>query len=138
MYIDTNIVIYAISQDSKYGSGCTSWLERINKQEISAEASVLLLTECLHVLKSLNKIAVKKARKSIDIRMSLNAIMSIPIKWLELTPLVVLRASEFNYPLATGDALHIASMELNGITEILSADKEIDKVPGIQRIDPSL
>lgn len=136
MYIDTNIVVYAVSQDPKYGSACTSWLERINRGEVIAESSVLLLVECLHVFTSLNNIAAKKGHKAIDIYTSLNAIMNIPIKWLELTPLVILRASESNYPLTTADAIHIVSMELNGITEILSADTGLDKIPGIRRIDP--
>ena len=32
------------------------------------------------------------------------------------------------------DALHIAVMKLNGITKIVSEDRELDKIEGIERI----
>lgn len=32
--------------------------------------------------------------------------------------------------------IHVATMELNGVFEIISADEDFDKVPLIERLDP--
>lgn len=136
MYLDANVLIYAVTQDGRYGAACTQWLKRIESGQITVATSALLLVECLHVFKSLNRILGKKRRRAIDISGSLNAVLSLPIRWLELTPSVVLRASEVDAPLTAGDAVHVSTMEIHGISEILSADAGFDRVSGIRRRDP--
>jgi len=49
---------------------------------------------------------------------------------------IIRRASEYGYPLAGADYIHLASMELNGVEEILSADEELDGVTWVKRTDP--
>jgi predicted nucleic acid-binding protein len=136
MYLDANIIVYAVTRDSKYGASCKVWLEKIAKNAIQAESSPFMLIECLHAFKNLNRILPRKKRPTIDIPQSMIAILSLPIQWIELTPAVVLRASEYTRTMTAGDAVHLASMEIRGIPEILSADTGFDAIANVSRRDP--
>lgn len=61
---------------------------------------------------------------------------SLPIVWLELNLLALERASEYDYKVSGVDYVHIALMELNMVSEIISADRGLDKVGIIKRLDP--
>lgn len=62
--------------------------------------------------------------------------MSLPIVWFDMSSMVVERASGHDYVTQTGDFIHIATMELNEMTEIISADAEFDRVGSVKRVDP--
>jgi len=49
---------------------------------------------------------------------------------------VVEKIVDFPYPAQTADHIHAATMEIQGIKEIISADKDFDAITGIVRIDP--
>ena len=136
MYLDANVIVYAVTQDRRYGAPGARWLKRIEAKEVPAESSVLMIVECLHAFRSLNRILARKRRAPIDIPGSIRAILSLQVRWLELTPTVVARASELTQPMTAGDAVHVASMELHGVSEILSADQDFDRIANIRRIDP--
>ena len=50
--------------------------------------------------------------------------------------LIVERASSYLFDINGVDYIHVASMETNSISEILSADADFDRVPTVKRIDP--
>jgi len=72
----------------------------------------------------------------LDIRKNIDAVLSLPIIWFDLTFLVIKRASEYTYPITGVDCIHIATMEINLVWEVISADKELDKIKFITRMDP--
>jgi predicted nucleic acid-binding protein len=37
----------------------------------------------------------------------------------------------------TRDAIHVATMRLNGLTEILTADRHFAAIEGVRRLDPA-
>jgi predicted nucleic acid-binding protein len=135
-YIDTNIFIYAIENHPKYGKSCARILRDIQEKKIESSASVLVLVELISVLVKLNKVLSSKEEAKLVIRDNIAAIQSLPIIWMDLDFLTIERAASYDYPINGVDYLHIASMELNSLTEILSADRELDKVESIRRIDP--
>ncbi|MFI5421953.1 MAG: type II toxin-antitoxin system VapC family toxin [Nitrososphaerales archaeon] len=135
-YIDTNIFIYAIENHPKYGKSCTRILRDIQEKKIESSASVLVLVELISVLVKLNKVLSSKEEAKLVIRDNIAAIQSLPIIWIDLDFLTIERAASYDYPINGVDYLHIASMEVNSLTEILSADRELDKVRSIKRIDP--
>lgn len=49
---------------------------------------------------------------------------------------VIKRAAEYDYDVIGADYIHIASMELNSVTRIISADEELNRVDFLKRIDP--
>ncbi len=136
IYIDTNVFIYAIENHPKYGERCKKILQDIEDNRIKAAGSVLVLVECLNVLNKLNKELKQSTGKQLDIGMNIAAIESLPITWLDLNLAIIERAAEYNHAINAIDYIHLATMELNQITEIASADVDLDKVRWADRIDP--
>ena len=136
IYLDTNIIIYAIENHPKYGNSCKKILEDIQNKKLKASSSILVLIEIINVLTKINKIIKTKKENELNIKENINAILSIPIIWIDLSLFIIKLASEYNHNISGVDYIHIASMEVNSIKEIISADMELDKVHTISRIDP--
>jgi len=136
IYVDTNVFIYGIENHPKYGEACKKILLDIESEKIKASASVLVLVEIINVLTKINKILKGQGKKPLDIEENIDAILSLPITWFDLDFLIIKKASEYTYNVTGVDYIHIATMETNSVTEIVSADDELDKIKFIKRIDP--
>ena len=136
MYVDTNVIIYAVANDAKYGAACKRILLDLETGKLKACASVLILVETINVLTKINKLLNSAGKAELDIRKNIDAILSLPIIWFDLNFLVIKRAAEYKYKVSGVDYVHIASMELNSVSELISGDKELDKVSAIKRVDP--
>ncbi len=135
MYLDTNIIIYAIENHPKYGNVCKKILLDIESGKLKVCSSILVLVEIINVLTKINKV-LKKERKKLNIKENIDAILSLPIVWLDLNFFIIKKASEYDYNVSGVDYVHIASMELNSVKKIISADEEISKVDFIKRVEP--
>ena len=135
-YLDTNIIIYAIENHPKYGESCKKILQDVESSKLKACSSMLVLVEFLNVLNRINKILENRGKKKLDTRKNIDAVLSLPIIWLDLNFLIIKRASEYEFNVSGVDYIHIASMELNSVKEVISADEELDRVDLIKRIDP--
>lgn len=135
LYLDTNIIIYAIENHLKYGNACKKILLDIESGKLKVCSSMLVLVEFINVLTKLNKI-LEKDKTKLDIKKNIDAILSLPIVWFDLNFFIVKKASEYEYNVSGVDYIHIASMELNSVTKIISADEEFDKINFIQRVEP--
>jgi predicted nucleic acid-binding protein len=136
IYVDTNVFIYAIENHPKYGEACKKILFDIESEKIKSSASVLVLVEIINVLTKINKILKKQEKKPLDIKKNIDAILSLPLTWFDLDFLIIKKASEYTYNVTGVDYIHIVTMEINSVTEIISADDELDKIKFIKRIDP--
>lgn len=136
IYIDTNILVYAIENHPKFGKNCIKILQDIQDKNLEASCSILVLVELINVLKKINTILAKEDRKKLSIKDNIEAVMSLPVVWIDLDFLVIERASSYTFDVNGVDYIHIASMEINSISEILSADKDFEKAGAIRRIDP--
>ena len=135
-YLDTNVIIYAIESHPKYGEKCKNILKAVEDGELEVCASTLILVEVINVLCKLNRVLEEAGKEKLSIRKNIDAILSLPIKWIELDFAIVRRASEYEFKVSGTDYVHVASMELNLVNEIISADEELDKIDFIKRIDP--
>lgn len=135
-YLDTNIIIYAIENDEKYGKSCKKILTDIQKNNLKACCSIIVLVEVINVLVKINKILKKENKEELNIRKNIDSILSLPIVWFDLNFFVIKKASEYDYKISGVDYIHISTMELNSIKKVLSADAELDKIETIKRIDP--
>lgn len=135
MYLDTNIIIYAIENHPKYGNACKKILLDVESGKLKVCSSMLVLVESINVLTKINKV-LKKKGKELNIKKNIDAILSLPIVWFDLNFFIIKRGAEYDYNVSGVDYIHIASMELNSVTKIISADEELDAIDFIKRTDP--
>ncbi len=136
IYVDTNVFVYAIENHPKYGKSCTGILKDVESGKLEASCSVLVLVELINVLKRINDYLSREGRGRLDIERNIEAVMSLPLVWIDLDFLVIEKASAYAFDVNGVDYVHVASMELNSIHEVLSADKGLEKVGILERIDP--
>ena len=132
IYIDTNVFVYAIENHPKYGPACKKILTEIMNKKIDAACSVIVLAELLNVLVRMRKLTSGK----LDVKRSIQAMLSLPITWFDLDFFVLENAAGYNYNISGIDYVHIATMEINAIKKTVSADAELDKADSVERIDP--
>lgn len=135
-YIDTNVFVYAIENHPKYGRKCATILSDIQEKKIEASSSTLVLVELINVLVKLNKLLSSRGEKKLVIADNITSVLSLPIIWIDLDIRIIETAATYDYPVNGIGYLHIASMNANSIIDILSADRELDKVKSISRTDP--
>ena len=135
-YLDTNVIIYAIENHPKYGEKCKDILKAVEDATLEVCASTLVLVEVINVLCKLNRILEEAQKEKLNIRKNIDATLSLPIQWIELDFAIIRRASEYVFKVSGIDYVHVASMELNLVNEIISADEELNKIDFIKRIDP--
>lgn len=135
-YIDTNIFIYAIENHFKFGKACKKILLDIENEKLKAHSSVLVLVEIVNVLMKINRILKKEGEKTVDIPGSIDAILSLPIVWFDLDFFTIKKAAEYEDKISGVDCVHLSMMEINGITRIISADEELDRIKTVHRINP--
>lgn len=135
-YLDTNILVYAIEQHPEYGRSCTHILRMIQNKKLTVGASTLVLLETVGVLRKLNGILKRKKHRPLDIHENISAILSLPIVWFDLNPVIIKRATRYDDSIQTNDLIHVVTAELNEMKEIISADTDFDRVDFLKRIDP--
>lgn len=135
-YIDTNVFIYAIENHPKYGKACAKVLFDIENEKLKAAASILVLVEIINVLSKINRVLKKTKQIPLDISQNTDSVLSLPIMWFDLDFFTIRKASSYSFPISVMDYFHVSAMEINSISEILSADKEFEKVGFIKRVDP--
>ena len=131
MYIDSNIFIFASMDKGKLGENSRTIIKLINEQKISCAASFLILDEVMWILK-------KNVGREDAIKIA-KAMLSMPIKWIEVDKLVVIKMINIfeKTKLDPRDAIHIASMKTLGLSSIVSEDNDFDKIDGIKRVTVS-
>ena len=138
IYLDTNVIIYAITHDEKYGKACAGILHAIENKELAAGASALVLLETAHTLRKLNAaFAVSHGNEPlIDLHASMEALLSLPITWYDMSAPILERAVRAYPRVRTADAVHAVTAEVEGIRHILSPDADFDNIPNLERLDP--
>ncbi len=131
MYIDSNIFIFAATDNGKLGENCREVIRLISEQKITCATSYLTVDEVIWVLKrSVGKDSAIKITK---------AMLSMPIKWIEIDETIIIKMIDV-FEKTTHDprdSIHISSMKVVGLSVILSEDKDFDKAKGIERISAS-
>ena len=83
MYIDSNIFIFAATDKGKLGEDCREIIRLISEQKIGCAASFLVLDEVVWILK-------KYIGKPDAIKI-IKAMLSLPIRWIEIDKTVIIR-----------------------------------------------
>ena len=129
-YIDSNIFIFAYSEDKENGVICRKILDLIIENKITAFTSTLTFDEIF------NKIMRLKDKQTAlivsDLFLNLNN-----LKFIEVD-LNIVSSSLFllkKYNLGPRDAIHLACAFSKDLKNIITNDKDFDKIEEIKRHD---
>ncbi|MEX0616292.1 MAG: type II toxin-antitoxin system VapC family toxin [Candidatus Woykebacteria bacterium] len=132
-YLDANIFIYASNPDDPNFETCSSILKRVGLREIKAVTSTETIQEIIFYSQKFKNVKAGIAIASGALKIA-HQILSIDLnvthRYLDLVAL---------YPnIDSRDNLHTATCLVNNIDTIVSADKSLDKIKEIKRVDPKI
>lgn len=133
--MDTNVFIYAVEHHPTYGEACEHIVRDIESGKLEALCSKLVLVEFVNVLTRLNR-ELNKRQEAFEVPKLTEALLSLVRSWADLDDMVVKRASQYTANVNPPDYFHLATMEVHGLKDVLSADRELNRIPWINRIDP--
>jgi uncharacterized protein len=133
-FLDTNIFIRYLTRDNPdKAKACFELFKRANADEITLTTTETVISEVVYVLSSKKTYNLTRS----DIRVRLYPLLSV--NGLQLSERqTMLRALDLYaaYNIDFEDALIVAQMERQGISELYSYDRGFDKVTGITRHEP--
>jgi predicted nucleic acid-binding protein len=132
-FLDTNILLRHLLQDhAAHSAKASAFLARLDAGELSVHTSDTVVFETVFNLQKRHGVMRS------DIRDQLLPLLDLPtIRGLDKA----LIRSAFEYyvdrNISFADAYHVALMRRDGIEEIVTFDRDFDRVPGIRRVEPS-
>ena len=135
-FLDTNVILrYLTRDDEAKAEACYRLFQRVSQGEEELFTCEAIVTEVVYVLSS-PRAPYRLGHE--DIRARLVPVLTLrglrlPQKRVYIRALDIYASSPF---LDFEDALAAAHMERQGVTEIVSYDKDFDLVAGLQRVEP--
>jgi predicted nucleic acid-binding protein len=127
-YFDSNLIIYAILDDSNLGDWARKMLEKVQDGEMPACTSFLTFDEVFY---KVNKV------KGIDVAIkNLEAFLTMPnMRFLDVNDAVIWKALEIisEYKVLPRDAIHAATAFIAGAEVVFSEDRDFDGMKGLKR-----
>ena len=129
--IDSNVVLYAVGTEHRYREPCRHLVALADVGRLRPEASVELVQEVLWVR---TRRLGDRAQALQDARDARALCVIHPVDPADLDR--ALELFEAHAALTPRDALHAATAINRGISQIVSADRHLDGITGLKRIDP--
>lgn len=154
IFIDANIWVYHLTGQPGLGASCAELLKRIEQQDISGFTSTHILTEVAHRLMLIEASTAfgwplpgtlkrlqqhpNELQKLVQFRLALEDILRTSVQILAIAPRLLVSAAAVSQQtgLLSNDALLVAIMQANGLTDLASHDVDFDRVPAITRYAP--
>ena len=132
-FLDSNVFLYAAGSEHPLRAPCRRAIEEVAAGDLAAVTSSEVVQEILHVLsrRHLTREAVRLARSAAEV---VAGVLPVRREEVALACELIERHSE----ISVRDAIHVATMQLNGISEIMTADRHFSAIEGVRRIDPAL
>ena len=138
MFLDTNVFLrYLTGDDVIKAQACFELFQRVNQGEEELFTCEAIVSEVVYVLSSTRapyRLSHEEIRDRLVPILTLRG-LRLPQKRVYLEALDLFASSSF---LDFEDALAIAHMQRQGITEIVSYDRDFDRVLGIRRSEPQV
>ena len=131
--LDVNVPMYAAGEEHPYKRSCSWLMQELAEGRLNAAIDVEMIQEILYRYGSLHlwDIATTLATTLLDLA---------PVVYPVVAADVRLAVDLFRHYAPNGvrarDLLHVAVMQNNGLTEIISTDQHFDQIVGIARLDP--
>jgi predicted nucleic acid-binding protein len=129
-FVDTNVFIYAVAEDSPYQAGAIETVEALGAGRAPrAVTSVTVIEELWH----------QELRGRIPgLDGAADSVFTLMRPVLSVTEEILAAAFELKvHGLGANDRVHVATCHASGIDTILTADRAFDLAPGIRRVDPA-
>ena len=135
-FLDTNIILrYLTRDDEAKAQACYHLFQRVKEGEEEVCTCEAIITEVVYVLSS-SRAPYRLNHEEIKARL----VPIVTLRGLKLpNKRVYLQALDLyaSFPfLDFEDALAVAHMERQGVKELLSYDRDFDRIPGITRVEP--
>lgn len=135
-FLDTNVVLrYLTGDDEAKAANCYRLFQRVQQGEEELFTCESVVSEAAYVLSSSRlpyRLTHEEIRERLLPLLTLRG-LRLPQKRVCLQALDIYAASPF---LDFEDALAVAHMEQAEVTEIVSYDRDFDRVSGVQRVEP--
>ena len=136
IFLDTNVILrYLTRDDETKAQACYRLFRRVEQGEEELLTCEAVIAEVVYVLSSRNgpyKLSNEDIKARLVPILTLRG-LRLPQKRVYLEALDLYASSPF---LDYEDALAAAHMRRQGVTEIMSYDRDFDKIPGLQRVEP--
>ena len=133
-FIDTNIFIRHFTRDDpEKAQACLELFQKAKQGQITLTTSESVIAEVVYILSSKQLYHLSREK----IRSLLYPLLSLPGLKLPQRK-IYLRALDLyaTYSIDFEDALIVAQMERQGITDLYSYDRDFERVPGVTRLEP--
>ena len=135
-FLDTNVILrYLTRDDEAKAEACYQLFQQVRRGEEELVTCEAIVTEVVYVLSSPRapyRLSHEEIRARLVPILTLRG-LRLPQKRVYLSALDLYASSPF---LDFEDALAVAHMERLGVTEIVSYDKDFDRLPTLQRVEP--
>jgi predicted nucleic acid-binding protein len=154
IFLDASVVIHHFEPNAAFGPAASEFLERIENQEINGVTSTHIVSEVAHRLMTIEAMqafgwksagialrlrnhptqvqTLKRFRQAIqEIPLFGLRIVTIDASWLDAAAGISQQTG-----LLHNDALLVAVMRALGLTNLASADPDLDRVSGMTRYGP--
>ena len=132
-FLDVNIPMYAAGQPHHYKDACVWVMGEIARGRLTAVINTEIIQEILYRYGALQRWEIATA-------MSTNLLTLVPVVYPVSAADICLTVKLFQRHAPQGikarDLIHVAVMQNNGLTQIISTDKHFDLIDGITRLDP--
>ncbi len=133
LFLDVNVPMYAAGKAHPYRDSCRWVMTEITEGRIQAGIDTEVIQELLYRYG-----AIGSPKIGVDIAKHLMAIIPTiyPILVHDIHLTVELFARYAPQGVQARDVIHVAVMQNNGLSKVISTDSHFDKIHGISRLDP--
>jgi predicted nucleic acid-binding protein len=155
IFLDANTFILHFTAHARFGRSCTELIERIDRQEIQGFTSTHVLGEMAHRLMTIEAsqlfgwpfqgIAYRLRQHPVEVQrltrfqQAVNEVLASRIRVLPIVSNLLSAAALVSRQtgLLSNDALIVAVMQADVLTNLASSDSDFDRVPGLTRYEPT-
>jgi len=132
IFLDANVWMYAAGARHRHKKASVALLEAIARGDVAATTSTEVLQEILHRYRALGR--WEDGRRVYDLaRKIVPNVVPITVEMTDRARQLL----DVYGGLMARDALHAATCELIGATDLCSYDRDFDVIDGLQRIEPA-
>lgn len=133
LFVDTNIPIYAAGKPHPLKSPCSQVLELIAQHPHAFVTDAEVLQELLHRYLSLRL----RPNPGLIVIERFEILMRGSIEAVEINDVLAAAHAAHAFPgLSARDLLHLAVARRVGSPAIITSDRDFERLPGIERLDP--